>query len=138
MWPMTMLMAVISLVGYAAISNQVREPIPGASSGDLAINMREYRLALQSYVAGHPSASGTVGDDKLQFPSWYTRNALWSNYVQSGTIVVYATKVPPQSITAEIVQMSGGSIFTGTADGTNHVLYSPAYGQTAIALSSVN
>jgi hypothetical protein len=134
MWAMWILAGMAAITGLVGVTNEIRNPLPSnATAGDLAVSMREYRLAVVNYVRAHPSASGTVSEDSLQFPPWYVKNPLWKNTVSGGAVTVYAASLPPQSITLEIVKMSGNSIYAGEAVAS-HTLYSPVYGQTSIAL----
>lgn len=138
MWPLLILVMVTSLAGYFTVSNQVMHPVAAyAVSDDLAANMRVYRRALIDYARSHPGVTGAIADSSLQLPSWYAKNPLWANVVTADTVTVYATKRPPETITLDIVKMSGNSIFTGEADASDHTLYSPVFGKTTIPVPAV-
>ena len=135
MWPLLILVMVASLTGYFTMSNHTRHPVAThADSGDLAANMRVYRRALVDHARSNPGVTGVVADGSLQFPPWYVKNPLWTNVVSAGTVIVYATRRPPETITQDIVRMSGNSIYAGEADASDHTLYSPVFGKTGIPI----
>lgn len=138
MWAIMVLVSMISVTGFVSMANQIRTPISEvADSGDLAVNMREYRLAVVNYVRSNPTASGTIADEQLVFAPWYKRDPLWSNTVSGRVVTVYAKSRPRETITMAIVKMSGNSIYAGERDAATNTLYSPAFGPTTIALPPV-
>lgn len=135
MWPLVILVILTSLTGYFSMSDQVMHPIAThAGMEDLAVNMRVYRRALINYARSNPGVTGVIADSSLAFPSWYRKNPLWTNIVTASSVTVYATKRPPETITMDIVRMSGNSAFTGEADASDHTLVSPVFGKTSISI----
>ena len=139
MWPLWVLVAMISVTGYYSVSNQVRHHATpmAAESMTLASNMAIYRDAVLTYLHNNPGFSGTtIPTALLPLPTWgYTPKTIWAHYIAPDkTIVVYATVRPPVDITADLMNLSKNSILAGRANTTTGRLESPVHGNTNIPL----
>jgi hypothetical protein len=138
MWMIWILMIMTSIAGYYSLSDQISSPPPESmKSADLAGSMAIYRAAVLRYATANPSFTGTVADSNLSFPTWYRPLSppLWTNYIAAdGTIVIYASSLPPMTITSEIVSLSRNSVLAGQANAATHTLDSPVFGNNQIPL----
>lgn len=127
--------ALAALAGYYMMSDRTphSDALAQAQQGDLALNMGIYRAAVTRFARDNPGFSGTAGDERLVFPSWYVRNPTWTNRIADGAVAVYPAQPLSVNIAADIVRLSGNSMLAGVARGA--VLYSPIYGDTGIPLS---
>ncbi|MBN3819071.1 type IV pilus biogenesis protein PilM [Paraburkholderia sp. Se-20369] len=116
------LAAALALAAVAAVYATLQGPSavpalqPARTAQALAENLAIYRQATLDYARTHPGTRGAVPVAKLPFPTWYPgANPLWRNYVMDGTVVAYASAVPPVNITGEIATLADGSLLAGVA-----------------------
>lgn len=109
------------IAGYETFGAEQMTSAYRASTQSLALNMAEYRQSVIDYVLAHPSFQGRVSANQLPSSAHYAPNALWQNYVQGNTVVVYATSPVSLELIADIARLSQGSVLAGSAQNGNEV-----------------
>lgn len=142
MWALVVLISMAAAVGSLMVSQEARTPATRVVvDDDLARNMALYRRLVIEHVRAHPGTTGSVGDEALAFPAWYTRHPAWHNTVLAdGTVVVYATRHVSPTLTTRLEKMSLGSVLAGEVrrrDNGQPYLYTPRHGDTGIDLPAL-
>jgi len=135
MWVVWMMVAMLSLTGFVAVSTEVREPpVSTSEAADLAWNLAVYRNAVLAYASQNPAFTGTAPDSALPFPPWYKPAAPWGNKVLPGMVAVYGSRSMTVELATEMVTLAKGSYFVGIADAKTGRLLSPLLGDTGLTL----
>ncbi|AVI83928.1 MULTISPECIES: type IV pilus biogenesis protein PilM [Pseudomonas syringae group] len=90
-----------------------------------------YRNALAEYAYTHKAASGTVADNQLDLPTWYTRYPGVDGVIDAGRSYAFFGS-PPPGLVSEMINLTGGSLAIGTASSGS--LVTPSSGNVGIAL----
>jgi len=99
MFPFYVIAFLVAITGsYLTLARNMGPPMPpvAGSPEQLADNFFIYANAVARFVAAQsagytaPAGGNTVPDTSLAFPTWYVRNAAWTNKVIGGTMTVYA------------------------------------------------
>ncbi len=148
MWPLFTICALAVASGYFLVSREVQQAAVTTTRAErfLASNMSTYRSMVVNYVREHPGAvvDGSIDDEVLVYPPWYTRHPQWRNHVVGSRVVVVYSNVPDAvGLADELVALSKGSILAGrarpaSAGGASALtLHSPGRGDTGIAMPAV-
>lgn len=148
MWGIAAMVVMLMVTGMYTMSYENNTSASVQSSANmLAASMATYRTAVVSYFSENPNQYQSVDLDTLKsagvLPAWstlYTQPAAskWANYrdPSSGIIYVYSASALNTNITAEVAALSQNSILAGVYRAGDTTLFSPAFGDTGIALPS--
>lgn len=125
----------VAMASYYSIDKAIATPAPPpAVSSDLATSMAVYRQTVLDYLRKNPNFQNTSisdSDMRTELPSWYVvpqgrqLNLPWAHCIcPDGTVVVYAKKSIPVSITKDLLKLSKNSVNVGESLGGTSV-YSP-------------
>lgn len=103
------------IAGYETFVGEQMDVVTTTSTQALALNMAAYRQMVINYAMTHPAFDGAVQSNQLTPVANYSPNAMWQNYVQNHTVVVYTTSNVSPEIVTEISQLALGSVFAGRA-----------------------
>lgn|GEM_PF-4338980 len=101
---------------YSAIQIPKEQIFTMQAAADIsACNFMAYRVSVQKYLQSNPSATGTIPDSALSgyWLPGYIRDPNWSNLVSGGSLFVYSTNVPSQSLVEQVFERSNESFLIG-------------------------
>lgn len=135
MWVIALMAAVLAaLLSPKLASRPAQEhAISTASARALAEGMAVYRTAVVTWAQGQPGFEGVVADTAVAGPAWSRRDPSIRAAVQGRMVAVYlAAEHPHAGVLAEMLSLSGSSIWVGVAHQTSGTLHTPGLGDTGL------
>lgn len=135
MWVIALMAAVIAALLSPLLANRPVEERAVADSQARAIahSMAVYRTAVVNWAQTQPGFEGVVAESAVSGPAWMRRNPSIRAAVQGRYVAVYIDgERPPAAVLDELMQLSGGSIWVGTAHRVTGTLHAPGFGDTGM------
>ena len=143
MWSIALSTVVVSLIGaFAHFTQPVALAEQRGSVAAVVESMVVYRAAVVRYFSAHAGQVDTSVDlatlrNEGVLRDWSTLSAdRWHNYrAADGTIYIYGAGAPMADMGAALARQARNSLMAGTYNRATATLYSPAHGNTGIALA---
>lgn len=135
MWVIALMAAVVAALLSPLLANRPAEEraVSASQARAIAHGMAVYRTAVVDWAQTQPGFEGVVGESAVSEPDWMRRNTSIRAAVQGRYIAVYIDgERPPPGVLDELVKLSGGSIWVGTAHRVSGTLHTPGLGDTGL------
>jgi PilM len=109
--------------------------VAASQARTIAEGMAVYRHSVVDWAHDHPLAEGLVDAAAVPTPAWWKRHPEVRAAVQGRVVAVYLSTEFP-GVLDEMLRLSSGSIWVGTASQASGTLHSPSMGDTGIRLPS--
>ena len=138
MWVYAMLAVIVAALG-SLLSGQAADAltVSDAESRTIAEGVAVYRVAVLEWARSNPGLSGPVDETIVTVPAWWHRNPAIAAVVEGPMVAVYVTGPSAHGALTEMLRLSGGSIWVGTAHRASGTLYSPTGGDTGIVVPAL-
>lgn len=135
MWAWAMLaVAALVVTPMLALHNDGDQRIATAQGWALAERMAVLRGAAQTWARAHPGYDGPLDVSLLDTPDWWRGDPELYALAEGPIVAVYADGPASHTLMAQMMRLSHGSMWVGTAAGGT--LHSPTAGDTGIAVPS--